>query len=145
MSSSDEFLFTPSLIWVPFGKRSRADITFKVGPTFEEHGVDFVHAEATEIDPVARRVQTTAGPQDYDYLVIATGLPQPLRGDPRLGPGRQRPHHHHDGGRDPRGEGWTRFRRDPGDVVIGATQGAGCFGAAYEFLFTPPTSSGRPG
>lgn len=24
---------------------------------------------------------------------------------------------------------------EPGDVVIGATQGAGCFGAAYEFLF----------
>ena len=33
------------------------------------------------------------------------------------------------------GEGWKRFLDDPGDIVIGATQGAGCFGAAYEFLF----------
>lgn len=35
------------------------------------------------------------------------------------------------------GEGWRRFidRDEPGDIVIGATQGAGCFGAAYEFLF----------
>src|SRR5205807_1076456 len=33
------------------------------------------------------------------------------------------------------GEGWRRFLDDPGPVVIGATQGAGCFGAAYEFLF----------
>ncbi|NPC41064.1 hypothetical protein [Nocardioides sp. zg-1230] len=64
VSSSDDFLFTPSLIWVPFGKRIRRDITFKVGPTFEEHQVDFVHAEATAIDPVARRVETAAGPQD---------------------------------------------------------------------------------
>lgn len=135
VSSSDEFLFTPSLIWVPFGKRSRADITFKVGPTFEEHGVDFVHAEATEIDPVARRVQTTAGPQDYDYLVIATGYRNRFEVIPGLGP---------DGNAHTittmedaihAGEGWTRFREDPGDVVIGATQGAGCFGAAYEFLF----------
>ena len=33
------------------------------------------------------------------------------------------------------GEGWRRFVEDPGPVVIAATQGAGCFGAAYEFLF----------
>jgi sulfide:quinone oxidoreductase len=33
------------------------------------------------------------------------------------------------------GEGWRRFLINPGPVVIGATQGAGCFGAAYEFLF----------
>ena len=61
VSSSDEFLFTPSLIWVPFGKRTRADITFKLAPTFEDHQVEFVHAEATAIDPEARRVETTAG------------------------------------------------------------------------------------
>ena len=39
-----EFLFNPSLIWLPFGKRSPADITFPLGPTFESHGIDFVHA-----------------------------------------------------------------------------------------------------
>src|SRR5207244_2609112 len=33
------------------------------------------------------------------------------------------------------GEGWRKFLDDPGDIVIGATQGAGCFGAAYEYLF----------
>ena len=33
------------------------------------------------------------------------------------------------------GEGWRRFLDQPGDIVIGATQGAGCFGAAYEYLF----------
>src|SRR5215831_7294852 len=32
-------------------------------------------------------------------------------------------------------EGWKQFVDNPGPVVIGATQGAGCFGAAYEFLF----------
>jgi sulfide:quinone oxidoreductase len=29
----------------------------------------------------------------------------------------------------------TAFKRDPGPIVIGATQYAGCMGAAYEFLF----------
>lgn len=135
VSSSDEFLFTPSLIWVPFGKRSRADITFKVGPTFEEHGVDFVHAEATEIDPVAKRVQTTAGPLDYDYLVIATGYRNRFEVIPGLG----RDGHAHTittmEDAIHAGEGWRRLLEEPGDVVVGATQGAGCFGAAYEFLF----------
>ena len=32
-------------------------------------------------------------------------------------------------------EGWARFLNDPGPVVVAATQGAACFGAAYEFLF----------
>lgn len=136
VSSSDDFLFTPSLIWVPFGKRIRRDITFKVGPTFEEHQVDFVHAEATAIDPVAGRVETAAGPQDYDYLVIATGYRNRFDVIPGLG---------QDGNAHTittmealhAGEGWRRFidRDEPGDIVIGATQGAGCFGAAYEFLF----------
>jgi sulfide:quinone oxidoreductase len=33
------------------------------------------------------------------------------------------------------GAAWTRFLEDPGDIVVAATQSAGCFGAAYEFLF----------
>jgi sulfide:quinone oxidoreductase len=33
------------------------------------------------------------------------------------------------------GEAWTRFLDAPGDIVVGATQGASCFGAACEFLF----------
>lgn len=135
VSTSDEFLFTPSLIWVPFGKRTRADITFKVGPTFEEHQVDFVHAEATAIDPEARRVETTAGPQDYDYLVIATGYRNRFEVIPGLGEGGNA---HTITTMDDAmraAEGWAQFREKPGDVVIGATQGAGCFGAAYEFLF----------
>jgi sulfide:quinone oxidoreductase len=27
------------------------------------------------------------------------------------------------------------FKKNPGPIVIGATQNAGCMGAAYEFLF----------
>jgi len=73
VSASDKFLFNPSLIWPPFGKRTPADVTFPVAPTFESHGVDFVHAEATALDLENRKVTTTGGIYDYDYLVIATG------------------------------------------------------------------------
>src|SRR5579864_1760111 len=73
VSASDRFLFNPSLIWLPFGKRSPSDITFPLMPTFAEHGIDFVHGEATGLDLANQAVETTSGRFGYDYLVIATG------------------------------------------------------------------------
>src|SRR6266498_1932953 len=135
VAASDRFLFNPSLIWLPFGKRTPADITFPLAPTFESNDVDFVHGTATGIDPIGRRVRTSQGEYGYDYLVIATGYRNQTDVIPGLEPGNlaytittlEDAIH--------AGEGWRRFLDDPGPVVIGATQGAGCFGAAYEFLF----------
>jgi NADH dehydrogenase FAD-containing subunit len=137
VSASDRFLFNPSLIWLPFGKRSPSDITFPLEPTFDDHDVDFVHAEATALDLGAKKVTTSAGDYDYDYdyLVIATGYRNNFDAVEGLGPGgnaytittlEDAIH---------AGEGWRRFLGDPGDIVIGAAEGAGCFGAAYEYLF----------
>jgi sulfide:quinone oxidoreductase len=134
VSASDQFLFNPSLIWLPFGKRDRADITFPVAPTLEAHGIDFVHSSATKVDPAAKKVAAERGRElTYDYLVIATGY----RNKDDVVPGfkenantittlveAERT-----------GAAWTRFLEDPGDIVVAATQSAGCFGAAYEFLF----------
>ena len=61
VSASDHFVFNPSLIWLPFGKRRQEDITFPLAPTFEAHGIDFVHGEATSLDLAAKQVTTTAG------------------------------------------------------------------------------------
>jgi sulfide:quinone oxidoreductase len=135
VSPSDRFLFNPSLIWVPFGKRDPKDITFDVAPTFEAHDVAFVHAAATGIDPVRRVVTTTVGEEPYDYLVVATGYRNNFDAVPGLGAdGHAYTITTLDDAMHAR-EGWQRLLEAPGDVVIGATQGAGCFGAAYEFLF----------
>ena len=135
VSDRDSFLFTPSLIWLPFGKRYADDITFDVEPTLAEHGIEFVHRAATAVDPVAHtvRLEGVEEPLSYDYLVIATGY----RNKDDVVPGftenaltittlaeAERA-----------ATAWRAFREEPGDVVIAATQGAGCFGAAYEFLF----------
>lgn len=135
VSASDHFLFNPSLIWLPFGERTAEDITFPVAPTLESHQVHFVHGAATAIEPATRTVDTTAGQFTYDYLVVATGYRNDFSVVPGLGP---------DGNAftittlddaEAAGRGWRSFLDDPGPVVIAATQGAGCFGAAYEFLF----------
>src|SRR5215831_17687295 len=135
VSASDRFLFNPSLIWLPFGKRHPADITFPLAPTFEAHGIDFVHAEATALDLDGGKVTTTGGVYDYDYLVIATGYRNNFGVVPGLGPGGNAYTITTLDDAIKAGEGWRRFLENPGDIVVGASQGAGCFGAAYEYLF----------
>jgi sulfide:quinone oxidoreductase len=134
LSERDRFLFTPSLIWLPFGKRNPSDITFEVAPTLEHHGIEFVHAAATTLDPTAHTVGSTDGrTRTYDYLVVATGY----RNDDDVVPGfRENAHTITTLPRaEQTGAAWRSFLERPGDVVIAATQSAGCFGAAYEFLF----------
>lgn len=135
VSKSDRFVFYPSLIWVPFGKRTARDISVPIARMLEEHGVEFVHAEATKIDPASRKVETTGTVHGYDYLVIATGFLNDFDVIPGLGPeGNAYSITALEGAVDA-AEGWARFVNEPGPVVVGATQGAACFGAAYEFVF----------
>jgi NADH dehydrogenase FAD-containing subunit len=135
VSTSRRFVFNPSLIWLPFGKRRPQDLSFPVAPTFERHGVDFVNATAISIDPTAKRVKTTDGEYDYDYLVIATGYRNKMDAVPGLADteGAYTITTLEDAIK--AGGGWRRFLDNPGPVIVGATQSAGCFGAAYEFLF----------
>ena len=135
VSAADRFLFNPSLIWLPFGKRRAEDITFRLEPVFDTHGIGFVHAEATAIDPAARTVTTAGGSYGYDYLVVATGYRNNFDIVPGLGPDGYAQTITTLADAERAGQAWRKFLDDPGPVVIAATQGASCFGAAYEFLF----------
>ena len=135
VSAAERFLFNPSLIWLPFGKRSASNISFPLRPVFDAHGIGFVHAEATAIDPAARTVTTTSGRYNYDYLVIATGYRNKFDVIPGLGPDGYAQTITTLADAEKAAVAWAKFLDDPGPVVIGATQGASCFGAAYEFLF----------
>ena len=135
ISRTTDFLFVPSLIWVPFGEREIEDISFPVAPVLERHGVEFVHAVATSVDPEENVVHTNAGDYAFDYLVVATG-PKLDWSIPGTGPQSGYTEYV---GTPPDAmrtrESFNRFVANPGPAVIGATQRAGCIGAAYEFLF----------
>src|SRR5437667_8211178 len=74
VSRQKEFVYIPSLIWVPFGRRTVKDITFSAEETFRTAGIEFVHDEAVRIDPDANVVQCASGRDvSYDFLIIATG------------------------------------------------------------------------
>jgi sulfide:quinone oxidoreductase len=133
VDKSPLFLFIPSLIWVPFRRREMKDISFKKGAILEKKGVEFVHAEALTVDTETQMVKTTEGDFKYDHLVIATGPKVQFDVAPGVAE-----HSHYVG--TPNGAMKLRsaleeFKKNPGPIVIGATQNAGCMGAAYEFLF----------
>ncbi len=133
IDKSPLFLFIPSLIWVPFRRRELKDISFKKESILKKRGVDFIHAEALTVDTKSQIVTTDKGDFHYDHLVIATG--PKVQFD--IAPGVAE-HSHYIG--TPNGAMKLRtaleeFVKNPGPIVIGATQNAGCMGAAYEFLF----------
>jgi sulfide:quinone oxidoreductase len=133
IDKSPLFLFIPSLIWVPFGRRDIKDISFRKEDILRKKGVDFVHEEALKIDAATQTVYTDKGEYKYDNLVIATG--PKVKYD--VAPGVEEFAHYVG---TPNGamkirKALEEFKDNPGPIVIGATQNAGCMGAAYEFLF----------
>lgn len=133
IDKSPLFLFIPSLIWVPFGRREIKDISFRKDTLLRKKGVEFMNTEALNVDPENKIVKTSMGDVSYDHLVIATG--PKVKYD--VAPG-VKEYAHYIG--TPNRAMKTRaaleeFKENPGPIVIGATQNAGCMGAAYEFLF----------
>ena len=133
IDKSPLFLFIPSLIWVPFRRREMKDISFKKEEILRKKGVDFIHAEALTVNPTNQIVTTDKGDFKYDNLVIATG--PKVKYD--VAPGVEEFTHYVG---TPNGamkirKALEEFKKNPGPIVIGATQNAGCMGAAYEFLF----------
>lgn len=133
IDKTPNFLFIPSLIWVPFKRRDIKDISFNKEKVLFKKGVEFINAEALKVDTSTQIVTTTKGDYKYDHLVIATG-PKVLFD---IAPGVAENCHYIG---TPKGamklrKALNKFKKNPGPIVIGATQNAGCMGAAYEFLF----------
>ncbi len=134
IDKSPLFLFIPSLIWVPFGRREIKDISFRKDEILLKKGVEFLIEEAKNVDTETNTVNLMNGDAiQYDQLVIATG--PKVNFD--IAPGIEE-HAYYVG--TPNGamkirKALEEFKKNPGPIVIGATQNAGCMGAAYEFLF----------
>ncbi|MDZ7667951.1 MAG: FAD-dependent oxidoreductase [Gammaproteobacteria bacterium] len=134
IGTSEHFQFTPSNPWVTVGWRRPDQVQVPIRPNVERKGIGFLSEPVHALDP-ANNCLTLADGQvlDYDYLVIATGPELAFDEIPGLGPDG----HSHSICTTPHaaaaGEAYQAFLEDPGPVVVGAVQGASCFGPAYEF------------
>ena len=75
-------LHNPSLLWLMLGWREPEQIQASLGK-LAGRGIEFIQAEIESIDPVARKVATSAGDFSGDYLIVSLGA-QPA---PELTPG----------------------------------------------------------
>jgi sulfide:quinone oxidoreductase len=86
VSRQKEFVYIPSRIWMPFGRRTLEDITFSAEETLRKGGIEFVHDEAVRIRPEANTVDCASG-QALSYEVLANAdrtpagrAPEPYEG-----------------------------------------------------------------
>lgn len=138
------FNFTPSNPWLAVGWRKPDDIRLDVTQPVESRNMRFVPTPASKVVPEANRIDLVDGSSlDYDYLVITTGPRLAFERVPGSGPeGFSQsvctgPHAE---------KAWTayeQFLENPGPVVVGALQGASCFGPAYEFAMILETDLRR--
>ncbi|MDZ4311290.1 MAG: FAD-dependent oxidoreductase [Cypionkella sp.] len=137
--------FVPSNPWIAVGWRKREDITVDLAPTMAKRGIDFIPVAAQQVHPKENRVELIDGRSiSYDYLVIATGPELAFDEIEGLGPhgGFTQSVCHIDHAEKAE-EAFQRLLANPGPVIIGAAQGASCFGPAYEFLFILETALRR--
>jgi sulfide:quinone oxidoreductase len=80
---------------------------------------------------------------DYDYLIIATGPKLAFEEVEGLGPKGHTQSVCHVDHAVHAAKAWDEFVKDPGPIVVGAVQGASCFGPAYEFAFIMETDLRR--
>jgi len=134
VSDSEYFHFVPSNPWVALKWRRAEDITVHLPDTLKKFGIGFDAAGAKRVRPEANRIELNDGREiAYDYLVIATGPALAFDEIEGLGPQGNTVSICHVDHAASAARSWEQFCRDPGPIVIGAVQGASCFGPAYEF------------
>lgn len=136
VSDKDYFHFVPSNPWVAVDWRSRKDITLPLATPLRKRQIELVVGTVTKVVPDENRIELSGGEEvKYDHLIIATGPRLAFEEVEGLGPdGFTQSICHVDHAERAR-ERWMEFVQQPGPIVVGAVQGASCFGPAYEFAF----------
>jgi sulfide:quinone oxidoreductase len=140
IADTPTFHFVPSNPWVAVNWRKPKDIKVELAPVYKKKKITFIQQQVTKVKPKSSQLDLADGSTvDYDYLIIATGPKLAFDEIPGLGP---QGHTHsvcHVDHAGESGEFWDGFVQDPGPIIIGAVQGASCFGPAYEYLFIAET------
>jgi sulfide:quinone oxidoreductase len=136
VNKGTRFSFVPSNPWVAVGWRKRDEVEVDLTDVFRRRSIDFFPQGAERLHPAEKRVTLSDGTDlAYDYLVIATGPELAFDEIPGFGPEAATQsvcHIDHALGAK---EAFDRLVANPGPVIIGAVQGASCYGPAYEFAF----------
>ncbi len=127
------YQFVPSNPWVLVGWREPEEITVDLAKPMKRRKVELIVGKAARVVPEQKLIRMSDGSEvPYDYLVIATGPELAFDQIEGLGP---EGHTESVCSVDHAKQAHTAFEtfcEAPGPIVIGAVQGASCFGPAYE-------------
>jgi sulfide:quinone oxidoreductase len=136
--------FVPSNPWVAIGWREQRDIEVDLDKVMRRKSIRYLAQGARRVHPQENRIELEDGSSvAYDYLVVATGPDLAFDEVPGLGPNRHTQSICHVAHAVKAREAFERFVQAPGPIVVGAVQGASCFGPAYEFAFILDTELRR--
>lgn len=143
VSESPQFTFIPGLVQVGLGHINLDRVQLDLDMLANYHDLEWIQGKAIKIDPQKKQILTTDRLLEYDYVVIASGSELANDVIPGLGIFTHSvctPHHALLAQ-----AAWERFGDEPGDLVVGAAPGAGCFGPAYEFALLAEADLRRRG
>lgn len=136
--------FVPSNPWVAAGWRERSEVEIDIAATMRRKGILYRPEGAARVHPDENRVELVDGSSvPYDYLVLATGPDLAFDEIPGLGPQGHTQSICHVDHAEKAHTAFEAFCANPGPIVVGAVQGASCFGPAYEFAFILDTELRR--
>lgn len=138
INEGSEFHFIPSNPWVALGERTKEQVVLELTPYVKKFNIPFNVSGVAHIDAKACRLKTGDGEEyHYDYLVICTGPKLAFETVPGAGPENGftqsictvdhavKSH-----------QAYQQLVENPGPVIVGALQGASCFGPAYEYILS---------
>ena len=134
VSNTPVFHFVPSNPWIATGFRNRSDTSFDIGQYLTAKKIAFSAAGVVAIRP--EQNQLLLGDDsvlDYDYLIVATGPKLAFDEIEGLGPEGYTESICTLDHAEQANVAWQAFMQNPGPIVVGAVQGASCYGPAYEY------------
>ena len=139
-----KYHFVPSNPWIAVGWRKPPDIEIDLAPIFAKKGIAFRPVPLRKLDAAQNSLELADGSVlSYDYLINATGPDLAFDEIKGLGPEGHTQSVCHVAHAEKAHEAFEAFCKAPGPIVVGAVQGASCFGPAYEFLFILETELRR--
>ncbi len=144
VTKDPKYHFVPSNPWIPVRWRQREDIQIDLAPTFAKRGIDFKPVPAAKVHPEQNRIELVDGSEiTYDFLIIATGPELAFDEIEGFGPEGNTQSICHIDHAEKAAVAFDEFCKKPGPMILGAVQGASCFGPAYEFTFILDTELRR--
>ncbi|MBY9068086.1 NAD(P)/FAD-dependent oxidoreductase [Hyphomonas sp. WL0036] len=144
INEHDFYQFVPSNPWALVGWRDRKDIVVDISGPMKKKNINLIVGKAERVEPEAKRVRMGDGSfVDYDYLVIATGPELAFDEIEGLGPDGHTQSVCHIDHALRANTAFEEFCKAPGPVIVGAVQGASCYGPAYETLMIIETELRR--